>query len=499
MRVAQPLLALCLLPACHMGYKSDTGSPAPPYTGDDEEEPPIEETGAPDDPDDEPEGDTGDTFDDTGAECDEETPVVRYLSPDDSNSMSSPVQVREAVLTGYLWGEVSVRKWEFLNYYTFPYEPAPAGDLSLSAALVEDPSLPDGFRLQVAVSSPQADPEHRPPMNLVFSLDTSGSMNGRSIELLKEVCLDVAHSLVEGDVVSVVTWDEDQVVLLESHTVSGPDDEVLVGAVAGLVADGRTNLTAGLEAAYDLAYANYAPDRVNRVILVSDGGANVGLTDQDLIGEYARDQDAEGIYLVGVGVGTMARYNDLLMDTVTDLGKGASVYIPSEEEAWALFVDRFQSTLGVAGRDVQVRLDLPPGFRIARFSGEEVSGDPREVEPQHIAPDDAMVFHQVLQTCAPQILEDQTPITVQVTWKDAVTFQDRSLDRTWTWGQLLAQDPSLLWKGAALLDYAEALSAWQRGDPTPMEEARLTLQTAREYGPTDGDLEEVAQVMEALQ
>ena len=115
--------------------------------------------------------------------------------------------------------------------------------------------------------------------------------------------------------------------------------------------------------------------------------------------------------MVGVGVtGNSGLYNDDLMDQVTDIGKGAAVFIPSTAEADKIFSDRFLSTMDVWVRDVSVALDLPPGFEIVKFSGEEYSADPAEIEPQHLAPDDAMVFYQTVRTCAPDEVDDATEI-----------------------------------------------------------------------------------------
>ena len=497
-----PLLTLLLLFAIGcVGYKKeadtgDTGTPPPSDPWDDENEPPLEDTGEADDTDDDTDDDTADT----GSDCDEETPVVRYLSPDDSNSMSSPVQARETVLAGEddLSG-VTLRTWEFMNYYTFAYDPAPEGELALHAAMVEDETVSNGYRLQIGVSSPAVTESTRPPMTFTFVVDTSGSMNGKGLSAAQESCAAIAASLRARDIVSMVTWNEDQTILLDGHEVDGPSDPEVLEAVYSLTAGGTTNLTAGLAIGYMMADQYESPDSVNRLVLISDGGANTGITDEQMIGQYAGSENEDGIYLVGVGVGSVERYNDLLMDTVTDLGKGASVFIPSEDEAHTMFQDRFMSTMGVAGRDVQVRVDLPPGFRVTRFSGEQMSGDPKEVEPQHIAPDDAMVFHQALQTCAPEILTDDTPVTIEVTWKDATTFEAKSVSGTWTFSELLAQDPALLWKGAAIFAYAEALKLWQvQRDPAVFDTAKITLGWARGYDEDDADLAEIEGVMGVL-
>ena len=171
-----------------------------------------------------------------------------------------------------------------------------------------------------------------------------------------------------------------------------------------------------------MAVASFDAGRTNRLVLVSDGGANIGVTDATLIGEYAEYNGGDGIYLVGVGVGednpTGSSYNDELMDEVTDLGKGAAVFIDEKEEAWKIFNHQFINTMEIAARNVQVQLDLPPGFEITRFSGEEFSTDPADVEPQHLAPNDSMVFHQQIETCAPESMTGESEVTVTAYYND---------------------------------------------------------------------------------
>lgn len=460
------------------------------------------DTGAPMDDDPADEADTADTAE-PDEDCDDETPVALYLSPDDSNSMSSPVILREAVLAGWAsLRSVPLRTWEFMNYYTFPYDPAPYEELAVNAALLtgDDTLGSDTWTLQIGVSSPSIPAEARAPMDVTFVLDTSGSMSGHPIEMLQASCRAIARSLRSGDTVSMVTWDVDQRYVLDSHPVDGPGDAVLLDAIDRLEAGGTTDLESGLEAGYRLASKNWDPTHINRLVLISDGGANVGVTDEDIIARHAGSNDEDGIYLVGVGVGTVDTYNDLLMDTVTDVGKGASVFIPSEEEAARVFVDDFMSTMAIAARDVAVRVDLPPGFKIVRFSGEEISTDPREVEPQHIAPDDAVVFYQTLETCAPEAVTPETEITVTVHYRDAITFEERSTTRTWSFGELASADPALLWKGAAVYAYAESVKALAfHGDREAIGQALDILSVARDANPGDTELDEIAVVLEELE
>ena len=444
---------------------------------------------------------------DTAVEdCDEQTPITFWISPDDSNSMSAAAMARDAVLSGRdSINNVSLRTWEFMNYYRFDYERPEPSSLGIHAALTPDPSGEAGaYIMNIGIASPGLDKADRDPMNLVFSLDTSGSMGGTPISLLRDSCSTIAGELMEGDVVSMVTWSTDQDIVLDSLAVSGPDDSDLLRAISNIADGGGTDLHAGLTAAYQLADDNYTPGRINRVILVSDGGANVGVTDEDMIARHSEREDGEGIYMMGVGVGEAGHYNDLLMDTVTDAGKGAAVFIGSSGEADSIFGDRFLEVLDVAARDVAVRLDLPPGFEITRFSGEEYSSDPEEVEPQHLAPNDAMVFQKHLATCAPELLEADPEVTIEVTWKDAVSFEEQTVSRTMPWSELLGTDQALLWKGEAVFSYVLALKAYKAsGAASPeLTAAVTTWQHAQEQAearnPGDDDLAEIREVMAKL-
>ncbi len=479
------------------GSASDTaatGSPGGGTGGADGDEP---------EPDPEDSGEEGSSSSGTSTGeplCDDQTEVELYLSPDDSNSMSSPVQVRSKVLSGgSSIAGAPIRVWEFLNYYSFDYPAAEPGTLALHTSLLREDDAPEGeFKLQIAVTSPALDNADRAKMNLTLVLDESGSMTGAPMSLQQETCRVIASSLRSGDIVSIVGWDTSNAIKLSGHQASGANDPVIVDTCNGLSPGGGTDLHGGLVAGYELAEEHYDNTRINRIVLMSDGGANAGVTDEELIAQHAGSQDQDGIYMVGVGVGE-GTYNDLLMDHVTDIGKGASVFIDSIDEAQKIFGDRFVSTMAVAARDVQVQLDMPPGFEIVKFSGEEFSAVPEEIEPQHIAPNDAMVFHQSIATCAPELAGEDAEITVTARFLNAVTFEAQEVTHTITIGELLEQsDPQLL-KGAAIFAYAEGLKlARDEGDMSGVTEASTAIERAEEVLPGDADLAEMRSVLDAL-
>ena len=322
------------------------------------------------------------------------------------------------------------------------------------------------------------------------------------MDMMKASMSVIAGQLQAGDIVSMVTWSSDDRLILDSHTITGPSDTALKGAITDLSAAGGTDLSNGLTKGYALAEKNYSVGRINRVVLISDGGANMGVTDGALIGAHAADSDAEGIYLVGVGVGTH-NYDDTLMDDVTDLGKGAAVFIPTEAEAERVFSERFSNTFGVSARDVGLQLTLPPGFEIVRFSGEEYSTDFTEIEPQHLAPDDSMVFFQEIETCAPEGISDESPVTVTAVWKDPLTFVSNEQVLSTTFGELAAADTVELTRGAALFAYVEMLKACRYGCSDAVglaawDTSMDALDAADLLLPGDADLAELRLITEAL-
>lgn len=431
--------------------------------------------------------------------CDDQTPVVLYLSPDDSNSTSSPVQAREAVLNG--WGSLSyvpIRTWEFLNYYSFNYAPAEPGMVSLTPEIARIEGS-DQYVVQIGVGSETLANADRPKMNITLVLDESGSMGGLPIDLEREVCRTIAGSLRAGDIVSAVGWDTSNAIKLTGHVVAKASDPVVVALCDGLEASGGTDLHGGLSAGYQLAEAQFDAARINRVVLISDGGANAGITDIDIIAGGAGSKDQDGIYLVGVGVGSPDSYNDELMDTVTDVGRGASLFIPSVEEAHKMFGARFVQTMAVAVRDVRVRLDMPPGFSIVKFSGEEYSSDPAEIEPQHLAPNDAMVFHQTVETCAPALVDEVAEFKVAVRWKDPITFEERETEVSKSIAESVAAQSPMLLKGAAVFAYAEGLKAFRTSpQAASLDPALAALAAAEAALPGDADLAEIREVLETL-
>lgn len=421
------------------------------------------------------------------AELDQSQPSVLYLSADDSNSMASPVRARDALLSH--GSAYDVRTFEFLNYYRIDY-PAPEYPALAIYPDLKSATAPGEYDLQIGVRSFDALTPRR-PITLTLVLDTSGSMQGERMNRLKAVVKAMATQLEPGDIVSAVSWNTENLVLLDGHTVAGPDDATLLALVDGLWTDGGTNLNSGLVAGYDLAAANYGATRLNRVVLISDGEANVGVTEEDLIALHSEDADQEGIYMVGVAVGPGG--NDALMNVITDKGRGASLFIDSVAEATAIFTNRFDEVMEVAARSVEVQLTLPWYFQMHDFYGEEFSRDPSQIEPQHLAPSDAMVLSQVIRACDPSVVVGSDTVRVDLRWTTPLGYLENETSVEMTIDDLLAAPSPHLAKGKAIVAYAEALKT---GVAAELHAAHEKIVAANPSG-TDTDLTEIRTLLEA--
>lgn len=439
------------------GYSEDDDNPS---SGDDDnyDDDACDDDSAGDDDwtDEEPEGEDEPDF-----SCPEDTePTELFLSADDSNSQASPVVARGIINMGQIVPAGKVRTYEFTNYYQIEYPTGFSGrvDIIPQLRVREDSDQELEYIFQIGVQGNLESSLTRRPINITLSLDTSGSMSGNPISLLRDVCRAIIGQLRSGDVISMVEWDSSTNVVLDSYAVTQANDPSLLNIANNLYSGGSTDLHGGLVRAYELAAKNYDPNRINRVVLISDGGANTGITDINIISQAADDSEAEGIYMVGVGVGDPYGYfNDDLMDSVTDAGKGAYVFIDSTEEADKQFGDRFVENLEITAMGVRVKLSMPYYLIMSEFHGEEYSENPEEVEPQHLAPNDAMIYHQYLVACDSSLVSQDDIIQVEAEYTDPDTRQLLTDINAQSIADLLANDADQLLKGDAIVVYAEAL------------------------------------------
>ncbi len=418
-----------------------------------------------------------------------------YMSADDSSSMGSATVAREYLRAGEAPPPALIRTYELLNYYRVRF-PLPKND-KLGIHVAFAPRDDGSYRFQVAV---QAFEVIRPPLSITFVVDTSGSLVGEGIARERAAIKAIAGRLRPGDRVNLVTWANEESELLKEYEVSGPDDPTLPLLAEKIAPSGGSDLHAGLTHGYALAKLTYGEKRLNRLVLISDGGANLGILDRDLIAKEAEDGDAAGIHLVGVGLGPALGYSDTLMNAVTDAGRGSYVYLDSAGEAEAVLGERFEEVMDIAARNVEIAVTMPSYFDIATSSGEGISLDKSAIDPQTIAPGDSMVLDQVLTLLPEGKLCDHDSVVVDLTWNDPLLPISEGANFTSWSGTLLdvTGEPWQLLKAEAIFAYGRALQSRSTADFTLAEKAIAKAMAHPDLAAEDPYSAELNEIQELL-
>ncbi len=264
---------------------------------------------------------------------------------------------RRYVNDGLLPPPEAVRVEEFVNYFDQGYTPPPDVAFAIYADGAPSPFHPDGsYLLRVGIQGYEVPDSQRKPASLTFVIDVSGSMAMESrLELVKRTLELLVERLRPDDRVSIVVYGSDARVIL--YPTGGGDKGTLLNAIYGLAPEGATNAEAGLRLGYALAAEAFLPGGINRVILASDGVANVGATSPDGILRSIRGYADEGITLTTLGFG-MGNFNDVLMEQLANDGDGNYAYIDDLDEAQRLFLDDLAGALQVIALDAKVQVDF---------------------------------------------------------------------------------------------------------------------------------------------
>ncbi|WP_438616781.1 vWA domain-containing protein [Myxococcus llanfairpwllgwyngyllgogerychwyrndrobwllllantysiliogogogochensis] len=254
--------------------------------------------------------------------------------------------------------EQAVRVEEFVN--TFDYGYADAEDAPFGVHVEGFPSpVRKGYQVvRIGVKAREVSDAQRKPSHLVFVIDVSGSMNMENrLGLVKHALRMLVEELDERDFVSIVVYGSQARRVLAP--TSATQQARLLEAIDGLYSEGSTNAQEGLELGYQIASEHLIPGGINRVILCSDGVANVGVSDADGIWAKVKGFAARGITLSTVGFG-MGNYNDALMERLSHVGEGNYAYVDGLKEAHRIFVQNLTGTLQVVAKDVKLQVEFDP-------------------------------------------------------------------------------------------------------------------------------------------
>lgn len=320
---------------------------------------------------------SGDQFEDYG-----ENPWIETADDDQATfavdvDTGSYTVARRYLEAGTLPPPASVRVEEWVNYFDYAYGPPPAGSPDAVAIHVEGaPSDDEGvWLLRVALKARELPAEERGPANLVFLVDSSGSMGDEDkLPLVQRSLVMMLDGLRPDDTVGLVTYAGVSQVALEPTAVA--ERERIVDAIESLAASGTTNGEDGLRDAYAMAEDAFRPGGINRVILCTDGDFNVGVAGDELVAliEDFRDR---GVTLSTLGFG-QGNYNDRELEALADHGNGNYAYIDSLEEARRVLVEKLLSTLTVVARDAKVQVTFDAAvlrYRLVGYENRAVADD----------------------------------------------------------------------------------------------------------------------------
>lgn len=274
--------------------------------------------------------------------------------------------VRSSLNRGQMPAAEAVRVEELINYFPYEYAAPAPGDAPFQPNInvFETPWNADTQLVHIGLQGVLPAFDQRPPLNLVFLIDTSGSMDDpRKLPLLKQSFRLMLDNLSEQDQVAIVEYagSAGQVLAPTSAT----DRTTILQAIQSLGAGGSTNGQGGLEQAYAVAQSMAAEGEVNRVILATDGDFNVGVSDPNGLSNYIADQRQSGTYLSVLGFGR-GNLDDATMQALAQNGNGIATYIDTLNEAQKVLVDQLSGALFPIANDVKIQVEFNPA-QIAEY------------------------------------------------------------------------------------------------------------------------------------
>lgn len=271
---------------------------------------------------------------------------------------------RRFLTQGMLPPQDAVRTEELINYFRYDYaKPKDRSQpFTVTTDVAKTPWNAGTYLMRIGLRGYDIDTAERPPANLVFLLDVSGSMSDADkLPLVKTALAGLAGELGPRDKVSIVVYAGAAGMVLEPTS----DTAKIRRALESLNAGGSTAGGAGIELAYRIAEDNFIKGGVNRVILATDGDFNVGISDTKALIELIEKKRDSGITLTTLGFG-QGNYNEAMMEQIANKGNGNYAYIDTALEAKKVLGEELQSTLFTIAKDVKIQVEFNPAV-IAQY------------------------------------------------------------------------------------------------------------------------------------
>ena len=267
--------------------------------------------------------------------------------------------VRSSLTAGQLPPQDAVRVEEMVNYFPYAY-PAPDGTHPFrpTVSVLDTPWNADTQLVHIGIQGTLPELDARPPLNLVFLIDTSGSMQSpNKLPLLKQSFRLMLSELRAEDQVAIVAYAGSAGEVLEPTPAA--ERETILAALDRLEAGGSTAGQAGLQQAYATAEAMADDGELGRVILATDGDFNVGLSDPSALKDFISEKRETGTYLSVLGFGR-GNLDDATMQALAQNGNGQAAYIDTLSEARKVLVDQLTGALFPIANDVKIQVEFNP-------------------------------------------------------------------------------------------------------------------------------------------
>ena len=288
----------------------------------------------------------------------------------------------------------AVRIEEFLNYFQYNY-PVPQGDARFNVHFesMNAPWAPERKLLLAGVQAQKVEKSKLPPSNFVFLIDNSGSMDD-VFPLVIEAMETLADQLRENDRISIVTYGGEVSTLLDGG--SGKNKEVVKQKIRALNTDGFTPGGAGITQAYRLAHKHFIKGGNNRIVLITDGDFNVGVSSESELVDLVEKERNSGIYLSAFGVG-YGNYKDNKLKMLANKGNGNFSYLDTVREARRVMVNEMSGKMFTLAKDVKFQIEFNPAkvaaYRLIGYELRELAA--RDFNDDSKDSGDVGVGHQV--------------------------------------------------------------------------------------------------------
>ncbi len=290
---------------------------------------------------------------------------------------ASYIMMRSYLDRGALPPNEAIRTEEFVNHFKYNY-PAP-NEETFRIFFEGSPSKfgQNCQMLKIGIKGLEIASENRKAANLVFVVDVSGSMGREDrLGLVRKALRLLVDELTDNDRVGIVVYGSSGQVILEPTSIK--DKDKIISAIEKLHPSGSTNAEEGIRLGYKMADGQFEKGKINRIILCSDGVANVGRTGPDDILKMIKQYADKGITLSSIGFG-MGNYNDILLEKLGNKGNGHYAYVDNIGEAKRIFVENLTGNLQVIARDVKIQVDFNPevvrSYRLLGYENRDVDDD----------------------------------------------------------------------------------------------------------------------------